>query len=539
MTTRPSSVIKQILNFGIVTAIISLLLACVGFGVVEYYSIRNAALTKLNTQINMLAYNLQSPIVFEDKESAEKILQALKGDRSVTSIQVFKSNGDVFVASNRSNSSPNMRLNAPIVFENKVIGTIVIEAVYLGVKERYRTYFLISLFIIAISIPLSYVISHPIRKQVSKAVVQLEEQSQRLRMLTDQVVTTEQRERKRIAALIHDHLQQLLVAGKLQIGLTFRALEKNELGKAIANLKRVDEFIDESTRAARTLTVELRPPVLYEDGLVPALEWLANKYQNEHDFAVRLHADDFPSRLPDSLKIMIFESVKEILFNAVKYSGVRSIDVFLSCPGSCISIIIKDKGHGFDVARLEIKSSEKGFGLFSIRERLKLLNGSLRVSSQPGQGTEVEIIVPLPNDIGQTEAASRSGSSEVLDSNSEGKAIRVLLVDDHKIVREGIANILKENRLINVVAQAEDGNDAVEKAGIYRPDIIIMDVNMPHLNGIEATRVIKQRFPEINIIGLSVQDEVGVADSMKKAGAITLINKAGDPQHLIEAIMAV
>ena len=113
-----------------------------------------------------------------------------------------------------------------------------------------------------------------------------------------------------------------------------------------------------------------------------------------------------------------------------------------------------------------------------------------------------------------------------------------MLVDDHKIVREGIANILKENLLFNVVAQAENGLEAVEKAERFRPDVIIMDVNMPKLNGIEATRAIKNKSPDAHIIGLSVQDEDHIAESMKKAGAIALLNKGGDPQELIRMIMA-
>ncbi len=195
---------------------------------------------------------------------------------------------------------------------------------------------------------------------------------------------------------------------------------------------------------------------------------------------------------------------------------------------------------GFDVKHLERKTIDKGFGLFGIRERLKLLNGSLQITSRKGEGTQVEIQVPLSLKSGANQ--SSSGAIEKIsmqESQKKNKSIRILLVDDHKIVREGIANLLKENRMLNVIAQAENGVEAVEKAEAFMPDIIIMDINMPQLNGIEATRVIKKKFPQINVIGLSVQDENDVADSMKKAGAVTLVNKAGDPQNLIETILAV
>ena len=115
--------------------------------------------------------------------------------------------------------------------------------------------------------------------------------------------------------------------------------------------------------------------------------------------------------------------------------------------------------------------------------------------------------------------------------------MNILLADDHKIVREGLFNLLKENEAFNIVAQAENGLDAVEKTKFFHPDVVVMDINMPKLNGIEATRIIKNSYANIHVIGLSVQDERDVAESMKKAGAVTLINKAGDPQELVDAIL--
>jgi len=105
------------------------------------------------------------------------------------------------------------------------------------------------------------------------------------------------------------------------------------------------------------------------------------------------------------------------------------------------------------------------------------------------------------------------------------------------MVREGIANLLNEQLAFDVVAQAENGLEALKKTETYLPDVVIMDINMPKLNGIEATRLIKNKFANIDVIGLSVQDEENVRDSMKKAGAMTLINKAGDPQQLIQTIL--
>jgi DNA-binding NarL/FixJ family response regulator len=116
-------------------------------------------------------------------------------------------------------------------------------------------------------------------------------------------------------------------------------------------------------------------------------------------------------------------------------------------------------------------------------------------------------------------------------------AIRVLIADDHKIVREGIANMLNRERRIAVVGHAADGLEAVAKVRQLHPQVVVMDVNMPRMNGEEATRAIKNEFPQVRIIGLSMRDEPETARMMLTAGASAYLNKTGDPDQLIHAIL--
>ncbi len=534
-----SPIVKRILMFGIMSASISLILACLGFGIVEFYKIKGENEVKVNSQMDILAYNLQTPLLFDDREAATKTLLYLKNDKSINNALLYKADGSVFASYIKTHSVGNVSFTKLINYDGKLIGYLEIQSVYLGIKEKYIAYSLISIIIFLISIVVSFIISIPIRNQVSKGVVQLENQSNRLRLLADQVAATEQSERKRIAAIIHDHLQQLLVAGKLQLGLAMRELNKEQYDKTRESLGRVDNFLNEATRAAKTLTVELRPPVLYEDGLEAAFQWLANKFKNDHNLEIVLHFQEMPRSLSDTLKIMIFESVKELLFNIVKYAGVNTADLYLKYEKGIITVLVKDQGCGFNPHHIERTASDKGFGLFSIRERLRLLNGELKITSQEEHGTEVEIQIPVitVDNEWKNETEPLKDIQPLL--SEVDKKIKILLADDHTIVREGIANLLKENPSFNVIAQAENGREAVEKAELFHPDVIIMDINMPKLNGIEATREIKNKFPHIEIIGLSVQDESDIVDSMKKAGAVTLLNKAGDPQELIQTILNV
>ncbi|MBF0106408.1 MAG: response regulator transcription factor [Deltaproteobacteria bacterium] len=124
------------------------------------------------------------------------------------------------------------------------------------------------------------------------------------------------------------------------------------------------------------------------------------------------------------------------------------------------------------------------------------------------------------------------------EDTSAKKILRILLVDDHEVVRNEIAGFLNKHNRLSVVAEAEDGLEAVKKAAGFLPDVIIMDVNMPELNGIEATHRINKKFPQIKIIGLSVQNGHVNTAAMKTAGAFTLLNKAGDPEELIKTILS-
>jgi len=535
---KKSIVIQKIMAFGIMSAVISLILSGIGFGIVGYYKIRKDLMIKTHLQMDMIAYNIQSTLLFDDQVAAGKILHSLQEDRTINKIKIFRADGTEFTSLIRAARKGDIHLTKQIFFDNKLIGRIDIEAILLGIEDKLVAYLFIALLISVSSIPGCYVISAPIRRQVSEAVLQIEHQSNRLRLLTDQVVSTEQRERKRIAALIHDHLQQILVASKMQLDLTVKRINNKEYDIALTNLERSEEYLNEAIRAAKSLTVELRPPVLYEAGLISAFQWLANKFKNDHDLTVTLNLQEIPMKLSDNLKILIFESVKELLFNVVKYAQVRTAELSSRYENGLIIISVKDQGTGFNVDKIDKISSEKGFGLFSIEERLKLIEGQLKIITEPQQGTAIDIVIPFDMVVEATNHQRLTNQPAVTKEKNNDKTIKILLADDHKIVREGIANILKEHPGFMVVAQAENGMEAVEKAEIFLPDVIVMDINMPKMNGIEATRLIKVKFPQIHIIGLSLQDENDVAESMKKAGAATLLNKAGDPQDLVQAIVA-
>ncbi len=109
---------------------------------------------------------------------------------------------------------------------------------------------------------------------------------------------------------------------------------------------------------------------------------------------------------------------------------------------------------------------------------------------------------------------------------------RIILADDHNILREGLKKIIEHELKLNVVAQASDGRTTVELVREHCPDIVIMDIGMPGLNGIEATRTIKQEFPDVKVIALSMHTERNIVANMLSAGASAYLLKDTAPDEL-------
>ena len=126
-------------------------------------------------------------------------------------------------------------------------------------------------------------------------------------------------------------------------------------------------------------------------------------------------------------------------------------------------------------------------------------------------------------------------ASPALPPSVSGK-IRVILADDHPVTREGLSRMFDMHSDIEVVGEASDGEQAVHITRKTGPDVILMDINMPNMDGLEATKIIHSEFPHIRIIGLSMYDEDDQADAMVNAGASAYRSKSDGTDRLLAAI---
>lgn len=382
-------------------------------------------------------------------------------------------------------------------------------------------------------------LSEGLENRVQQRTVELEEKTARLRSLANELTSAEHRERKRLAALLHDDLQQLLVAARMQMGL-INSHVTDENGRQ--GVRQATRWIGEAVEAARDLTRQLRPPTLYEGGLVAALHGLATEMRDRHALEILIEAKELSRPLNDDTKALVFECIRELLFNVAKYADVEHAVVKVGEEGEHLRVVILDEGCGFDVGALGDRHQGDGFGIFSIRERMAALGGDLKIESFPKQGTRIELLVPaaeedLRDTTNQPEAFRSSPLKQMHSAISADSRTRVLVVDDHAMVREGIANLIAADERLQVVGEAADGIEAIQAVGKTSPDVVLMDLNMPGLNGIEATREIRSAWPNVLFIGLSVQNDAATAKSMIDAGAAAFLSKAGDTEKMIIKIL--
>jgi len=382
---------------------------------------------------------------------------------------------------------------------------------------------------------------------LARTVAELERRTGQLRALALDLTQAEQRERRRLAHLLHDHLQQLLVGAKFSIGVVKGRAKTKNLRQAA---QQVDDLLDEAIKESRSLTHELSPPVLYDSGLPKAIEWLARQMHEKHGLVVSLDVAGEIEPLADPIRVLLFEAVRELLFNTVKHARThRAIVALARAGGDRVQVVVADEGAGFDPKVIEVRAAEGGgFGLFTIRERLELLGGRFEVVSAPGGGSRFTLVAPVrhPSRVAEVEAPEEDETApsphyvtSLLAPDlaaGRGAKIRVLLADDHKVMRQGLARLLQEQPDIEVIAQASDGRRAVELARQVRPDVVILDVSMPRMNGIEAARLLKQEMPDVRVIGLSMHDEADMAAAMCEAGAVAYLNKADRPEALLVAL---
>jgi two-component system CheB/CheR fusion protein len=227
----------------------------------------------------------------------------------------------------------------------------------------------------------------------------VEQRTEQVRSLASELIVTEQRVRQRISQVLHADLQQLIFAAQMNLKLMEQALSPEEHGAALAELQQTRSMVDEALRLSRQLTLDLSPPVLQNEDLGEALQWLVRHMQELHKLNVDLQIGDIPALPSEDMSLLLFQIVRELLFNVVKHAGVPEAQVKVFGENNHLFVQVIDEGAGFDVpAALGEPSHDGGYGLLNMGERLGLFGSTLNVRSEPGKGTTVTVVIPQLED---------------------------------------------------------------------------------------------------------------------------------------------
>ncbi|RJQ83262.1 MAG: response regulator [Desulfobacteraceae bacterium] len=377
-------------------------------------------------------------------------------------------------------------------------------------------------------------LNETLEQQVAERTALAAARSNQLQSLAVELIEAEERERQRIAQLLHDDLQQLLASAKMQLNAACAGLPANPL------LANVEKLLEDSIAKSRGLSHELSPAVLYHSGLVAGMQWLAG--QMEKQFGLQVTFDNQLEKQYDlELKGFVFRSVQELLFNVVKHASVQQARVVLRCTDDHLSVSVSDEGCGFNPDSIDSSSQKAGFGLLSIRERASYVGGGLIIESVPGKGSRFTLLIPAA--VPQTQAVPAAGSetdvvqvANVTWDTAPTNDLRVIFADDHEVMRHGLIRLVNGQPDIKVVGEAANGRQALDLARKLNPDVIVMDISMPEMDGIEATRRIKTEMPHVRVIGLSMIKDEHLTRAMHEAGAEVYLSKTASSAELLKAI---
>jgi signal transduction histidine kinase len=239
-------------------------------------------------------------------------------------------------------------------------------------------------------------LAETLEQRVQDRTEELAEANQALRQLSIRLLSAHEEERKRIAGELHDTIGACLSGIKFKVEDTLQRIGKNA-NVETKSLKTIVPVIQEAVEECRRIQLDLRPSMLDDLGLLPTLSWFSRRFQTIYskirvDQKVTIEESD----VPDSLKIVIYRVIQEAMSNCAKHSEANSIYLFLQKIDGSIELLLEDNGRGFDPRKvLDTESTERGFGLTSMRERTELSGGSFDIESRVGKGTTIRARWPL------------------------------------------------------------------------------------------------------------------------------------------------
>lgn len=341
-----------------------------------------------------------------------------------------------------------------------------------------------------------------------------------LEKVSGRLIAAQERERAIIARELHDDICQRLFMLALRIENVAKGCTNGNRSMG-EQLEQIWQQCSDLTGDVQALSHGLHPSVLDHLGLAAAVRSFCREFSEESATIVEFKDKDLPHSLPREVSLSLFRVIQEALHNAAKYSGQKHFEVRLYGKPGVIELEVSDQGVGFELAGTK---GRECLGLVSMAERIHLLNGTITIDSQRNMGTRIRACVPLRAPTGNWSRKREEHMARV----------RILLADDHTLVCNMLRDLLEPE--YEVVGCVHDGRELLKVANSSHPDVVLVDIGMPSLNGLDAGRRLKEANPKIKLIYLTMNNDVEMARDALRVGASAFILKNTTSSGLLHAI---
>ena len=382
--------------------------------------------------------------------------------------------------------------------------------------------------------------------ELAEANEALRSNEESLRQLSARLLKLQDEERRHIARDLHDITGQKLAAQSMALAqvLNRRSAGMDEESRRV--LEECAVLSKEVGDEIRTLSYLLHPPLLDELGLSSAVTWYAEGYERRTGVKVEVKIPRDLVRLSPDVEVALFRVVQESLANVHRYSDSPRAYVRVKRLSSGeIEVQVGDFGKGMSPAMLNNSTKSVaplGVGIQGMQERMRQLGGKLEIASKLNHGTVVTATIPIRQQQAATLAESMVteptayGAPDTPAQGNDKARKQILIADDHEMLRRGIRNVLEDRPDWEICAEAVDGRDAVNKVSIFRPDLVILDINMPVLNGLAAVRQILAKRPQTKILIFTVHDSEQTLKEIQAAGAHAYLSKNNAGRDLVRVV---
>ena len=378
--------------------------------------------------------------------------------------------------------------------------------------------------------------------ELMEASEALRSNEESLRQLSARLLQLQDEERRRIARDLHDTTGQKLAIQSILLARLDKASKglDEESRKLLAECKTLNaQLVDE----VRTVSYLLHPPLLDELGLASAVEWYAEGFARRTGIATDVKISPKFLRLPPDIEVTFFRIVQESLTNVHRYSGSSTAYVRLTATADQVIVEVGDHGKGIESEKLNARNgtvAPLGVGIQGMRERMRQLSGTLEIKSKPRSGTVVIATLPMArpsNESTDDNDDLQSGTGTQTSSPlANGVRKRILIADDHEMLRRGVCTALQKQTGWELCGEAVNGREAVEKATRLQPDLVIMDVEMPVLNGLAAAREILRNCPQTKILIFTVHESDQIVKDIYAAGVHACLSKDKGGRDLLRVV---